>query len=353
MDPRIHADLLIFAEGVGISSGPFWDLLATSFLSINGAEHRRLRSIVAMSFTPKSVDAVRPLARAEAHRRIDHVAPRGECEFVESFAAPYVAAVTAAFLGIPYEDLGVYLPYVGLVNSRSSDPGRRAEECTAGALGLTNYARSLVRGEDQLRGTVIATIARSVREGDLPESTAVSLVVGLLSAGNDPTINQLGVMIEVMSEQPHLWDALCAGESEPAPVIEEVLRFRPTNHQVNRRVAKSFEYDGVRFEEGQQLIMRLVAANHDRCRFANPDEFDLEANYGSHVAFGFGPHYCLGAALARAQLQEALRALTVRLTCPTVLESVPKPEGGIVGPARLSISFTARGESSLGLARAD
>jgi cytochrome P450 len=149
-------------------------------------------------------------------------------------------------------------------------------------------------------------------------------------------------MIEVMSEQPELWDALGVEARDPAPVIEEVLRLRPTNHQVNRQIAESFEYDGARFHEGEQVIMRLEAANHDRCRFANADEFDLEANDGAHVAFGFGPHYCLGAALARAQLQEALRTLAERLTCPAVLESVPKPEGGIVGPARLLISFTPR-----------
>jgi len=343
-EPRMHADFLSLFDGLGVSSGLVRDVVASSLLSMNGADHKRFRSVVASSFTPKSVDAVRPTARREAHRCIDRFASAGECEFVDAFAMPYVAAVTCAFLGIPPDELDTFLPYVRLVNSREPDLDRRAENWSEGLLGLAEYGRSLLaRREHHPTGDVVSMIATSVKREELPELVAVGLMAGLLSAGHDPTINQLGIMIEVMSAQPGLWDAVAEGQAEPAPVVEEVLRFRPTNHQVSRRVAEDLEYDGVAFAEGEHVVIRLVSANHDGCRFAKPDEFDLDANHGSHLAFGYGAHYCLGAALARVQLQEGLRALTGRLRCPTVDESKQKePEGGIVGPASLSISFDQR-----------
>ena len=122
-----------------------------------------------------------------------------------------------------------------------------------------------------------------------------------------------------------------------------VLRFRSTNQAVNRRVDQSFEYHGVQWVEGHQIMVALGAANHDPRRFADPDHFNIDANRGSHLAFGFGPHYCLGAALARAQLQEALRALSSRLECPVVDGATQHPvSGSLMGPTSLELSLAVR-----------
>jgi cytochrome P450 len=109
-----------------------------------------------------------------------------------------------------------------------------------------------------------------------------------------------------------------------------------------RRVADSFDYRGVRFEEGEEIVVDLAAANHDPRRFPEPDRLDLDDEKSSHLAFGFGPHHCLGAALARVQLQEAIGALTQRLTCPEILEVVEWKGAGLVGPTSLALSVSSR-----------
>jgi cytochrome P450 len=342
-EPRMHADLVGVFDGLGIERGAFRDLISASLLSMNGTEHKRYRAVVAPAFTPRSMERIRPAAREEAHRRIDQFAAADECEFMREFAAPYVAGTMAPFLGIPPGEVEEFLPYVRLLNARGDDPAHRLEDNAEGMRGLAAYAKRLIRRRhEQPTDDVVSIVAEAVRGDVLPELVAVTLVAGLLSAGHDPTINQMGLMIEVLSERPDVWDAVGTGAVDPAGVIEEILRYRQTNHQVSRRVAESFEYDGVRFEEGEHVVMRLVSANHDRCHFADADGFDPEANRGAHVAFGYGPHFCLGAALARTQLQEALRALAGRLQCPTVVASRPVAEGGIVGPASLSITFEER-----------
>jgi hypothetical protein len=331
-DPRMHADFMIGGSPATSSRVP-------SLLSLNGDDHKRLRSLIAGRFTPRSVNAIRPVAHEAAHDLIYGFAPVGRCELLSEFAAPYVAISTCTFLGISLEE-------VDEVASRA-----RAMDAPKG---LVDYARAALSERHQHpTDDILSTIAEYVNRGELTDLMAVGLVAGLLAAGHGPTINQLGIMVDVLSREPHIWDAVGQGTIDPVRVVEEVLRFRPTNQATDRRVGESFEYEGVDLVEGERMRFRLAAANRDPRRFANADHFDLQANCGSHLAFSFGPHFCLGAALARAQLQEALRALTCRIRCPQVRRSVEQEEiahvidrskpprsDRLVGPAILDIEFT-------------
>jgi cytochrome P450 len=331
-DPRMHADFMIGRSPATSSRVP-------SLLSLNGDDHKRLRSLIAGRFTPRSVNVIRPAAHQAAHELIHGFAPAGGCELIGEFAAPYVAITTCTFLGIASEE-------VDEVASRA-----RALDAPSGLIG---YARAALSArQNRPTDDILSTIAEHVNLGALTDLMAVGLVAGLLTAGHGPTINQLGIMVDVLSREPHIWDAVGQGTVDPVPVVEEVLRFRPTNQATDRRVGEPFEYRGLDLVEGERLRFRLAAANHDPRHFANADHFDLQANRGSHLAFGFGPHFCLGAALARAQLQEALRALTSHIGCPQVRRSVgqeeianvldqakPPRSDRLVGPAILDIEFT-------------
>jgi cytochrome P450 len=164
-------------------------------------------------------------------------------------------------------------------------------------------------------------------------------------AGHETTKNQLGWMVALMSERPDIWDAVANGTLAVNAVVEEVLRLRSAVTAVGRTVVEPVERDGVRLEPGERVFLSIWSADHDERVFPRADELDPNANSGApHVAFGHGPHHCIGAALARAELQEALAALTARLSCPRLAEGVSwKPPVGINGPERLPIAFERRG----------
>lgn len=342
-DERLHADLVGLFEGIGLRDGPVWEALRSSFLSMNGPEHRRLRGLVASHFTPRAVSRARPAATAHAHRLAGDLARAGDAEFVADFATPYVASSTCGHIGFPLEDVETITRSIELVSYGTKDLGNRLGPCTEGVEGLLAYGRAaLALRRDQPADDVLTSLVGSVDRGDFPETAALSLVAGLLSAGHEPTVNQLAITIVVLADHPDQWDAIASGDLAVARAVEEVLRFRSTNQGPNRLVTEPVELDGQRFRTGEQLLIGIAAANRDPSRFPNPDVLDPEVNVGSHLAFGLGVHFCLGAALARLQLQEAVTALVAAMACPTVTEVVEEPSSGLTGPTLVRLRCTPR-----------
>jgi cytochrome P450 len=168
-----------------------------------------------------------------------------------------------------------------------------------------------------------------------------SLIIGLLFAGYDTTRNQLGLALWTFAHHPDQW-ALLADRPELAPkAVEEVMRFKGSVDVAPRMVGAAFEYDGYRFEPGTLLFLSTSAANHDPAAYNRPEEFDITAEREMQLTFGGGPHYCLGAWLARAEMQEALPLLAQRLP-GLALDGEPtwRPSQGIFGPQTLPIRFS-------------
>lgn len=341
-DHRLDADLAGLMEGAGIDSGPAHDALVHSFLSMNGEVHRRYRSLVADRFTPRAVEQIRPLVADLASTCAEGI-QAGAVDVLAEFASPYVAAGTCSHIGMPVDDYGGLAEAVRQVGDASKDPGSRAEMLAAGIDALVSYARRALRGEVRLEpGRVGATLSEHVAAGRMPEDVAAVLIATMLSAGNEPTVNQIGLSLTVLADHPDLWEALGAGTAPIARVAEELLRFHSTNRAVNRKVVESLTLDDIEFPEGEQVFIGLARCNHDPNRFQRPDELDPEANAGSNLAFGLGAHYCLGASLARLQLQEALRALTVRFRCPEVIRAEESEGGGLLSHRLLVLQMDPR-----------
>ncbi len=347
-DRRLQANFSEFLQSFGISSGPFYEWMAVSPLNHDGADHQRWRSLMGRTFTPRRVDNIRPFLRQAAHEMIDGFAARGRCEFMDEFADAYPSLGLCELIGVPIADRDRFRGWANTIGLGFSplQLAERIGEVDDALAQLLAYTGELVaiRRADP-RDDLVSRIAQAAdEEGGWGDFELRSFVAGLVFAGHETTKNQLGWMVAVMADRADLWDAVATGAVTPAAMVEEVMRFRSAVTAIGRRAAEPIDVDGQRIEAGEQVLLSLWSADHDEATYPKPEALDPVANAEvPHLAFGHGAHHCIGAALARAELQDALAALTARLGCPTVEDGAEwKPPVGINGPERLPIRFAVR-----------
>jgi cytochrome P450 len=346
-DPRLHSSFLTFLESFGVSSGPFYEWMGRSPLNRDGADHLRWRALMSRTFTPRGVERLRPFLRRAAHALIDGFAARGRCDFVAEFADAYPSLGLCELIGVPTEDRDTFRAWANTIGLGFNpvEIAARIGEVDDALEQLLAYTGALAaRRRVEPRDDLVTRIALAAREDGWTEEEAASFIGGLVFAGHETTKNQLGWMIAVLADRPDVWESVAGGALSAHDVVEEVLRFRSAVTGVGRRVAEAIECQGVRLEPGTQVFLSIWSADQDERVYRNPDAVDPVANRDTpHMAFGYGAHFCLGAALARAELQEALAALAARITCPVVgAGAMWRAPAGINGPDRLPITYAAR-----------
>jgi cytochrome P450 len=283
-----------------------------------------------------------------AHELIDGFAARGRCEFVAEFADAYPSLGLCELIGVPKEDRDRFRGWANTIGLGFSHVSlaTRIGEVDAALLQLLAYTGDLAaKRRAEPRDDLVSRIAKAAdEEGGWSEAEVRGAIAGLVFAGHETTKNQLGLMVAALAERPDVWDAVASGALAVADVVEEVLRHRSAATNVGRTTTETVEYGGERLEKGTRVLLSLWSADNDEAAYPKPKEIAPAENATMpHVAFGHGAHYCLGAALARAELQEALAALTSRLECPTVADgAVWRPPVGITGPETLPIGFRVR-----------
>jgi hypothetical protein len=347
-DDRVRPNFTGLMEGFGITSGPFYEWMKISPLDMEREEHKVWRQVMTRAFTPRSVEGLKPFLRNEANRLIDALLPLGRCDFVEVYARKLPAAGLCELVGVPHQDrerFSGWADTIGLGFNVMMLPMRIAEIDDA-ITQLLNYADELVQARRrEPKEDLVTRIAQAVAEqGGLNEAVIRGSIAGLVFAGHETTKNQLGWMVAVLSDVPHEWDRVAKEPERAKDVIEEVLRFRSTATSFGRLAMEDLELFGTRIPRGSTVIGSLWSANRDASVFPKPDQFAVDENrVGAQLAFGQGAHHCLGAALARAELQESLIALTQRMQCPTLEPGAEfLPPIGINGPTKLPISFKPR-----------
>jgi len=335
-------------ERFGVSSGPFYEWMRASPLDMEGDAHRVWRQLMTRTFTPRSVERLRPFLQAEADRLIDTFVTAGRCEFVTAYARKLPAAGLCELIGVPVEDrerFSTWADTIGL-GFNMMVAASRITEIDAAIVALLGYADELIAARRaEPRDDLVTRIAQTVeQDGGLSEEIVRASIAGLVFAGHETTKNQLGWMIRVLSEQPGEWDRVAREPERAKAVVEEVLRVRSTAANLGRLALEDTEIDGHPVAAGSTLTASIWSANHDPRVFPRPDTFAVDENSaGVQIAFGQGAHHCLGAALARSELQESLIALTRRIRCPTLEpDSEWLPAIGINGPTRLPIAFERR-----------
>jgi cytochrome P450 len=330
----------------GITSGPVWDRVTKLLISLDGAEHHRLRRLVSRAFTPRAalrmrgacIDVITELTEA-------HTAA-GRCDIVADIARPYPVPIICALLGAPHEDWHLFSIWADDISKAFGvNVAEEAPAILRAWEQLEDYVEDLIAARrHSLADDLISELIRAEDDGDrLTHDELVNLVAILLNAGTDTTRNQLAAAVQVLSDHPDQW-ALLGAHPELAPqAVEELIRHTPIVFTSLRIATDDVELGGMIIPSGTFVIANTASANRDPSVYHDPDRPDItRAAPPAILTFGGGVHYCLGAHLARLELVEALRVITRRIRKPRLTGGAPwKPIIGISGPTTLPIEFDA------------
>ncbi len=332
------------AEFFGVTGGPLADHIDTNILNLTGDQHRRLRALVGPALTPRAADRWRPVMRGFLEDLWARVEAYGECDFVAAVARPYPSLTIATVLGAPHKDamrLHTWSSWVQrqfdirALGTNRDDIERSVTEVQAYVAELLEARRAAPA--DDLISELLAAQAGGDR---LSAAECVQLVVNLLAGGIDTTAAQLAHAIRLFAEHPVQWSRLADDPDLVPRAVDEVLRFEPVTPFTARICLQEIEHRGVIFPAGTIVAVCAERANRQG---DDGERFDITVSRDARLlTFGAGTHYCLGANLARAELEEALAFLAPRAR-DLALDGPPQLGGveGIYGIDKLPISWSA------------
>jgi cytochrome P450 len=306
------------AEMFEVREGPLLEQMRRNILHVNGDQHRRLRNLVNPAFTPRAADRWRPVMQEYLARLWDPLADVGACDFVTAMAKPYPSLTIATVMGAPLEDAPKLYEWSNLIQ-RQFDPNSLMNEVDVlerACEEFYEWASALIeRRRGDPADDLISTLIAAEQEGDrLSDVECMNLVLNVLVGGVDTTQSQLAHGVRMFARHPDQWELLAREPDRAAGAVEELLRFEPITPFTARMLHEPVEYRDVLFPEGTVVMVCSFTANRDGVE-GEPLEFDITAERGDAkpLTFGAGIHYCLGANLARAELQEALSFLPERM----------------------------------------
>jgi cytochrome P450 len=317
-----------------------------NILHLNGDQHRRLRNLVNPAFTPRAADRWRPAMRGFLERLWEPLSAANGCEFVEAFAKPYPSLTIATVMGAPLDDAPKLHRWSNLIQRQFDPPSLMNEraEIEQACAEFYEWSDALIeRRRHEPGDDLISTLIAAEQEGDrLSDVECQNLVLNVLVGGVDTTQSQLAHGLRVLAGHPEQWQLL-AERPELAPdAVEELLRLEPITPFTARLLHEEVEFRGVVFPADTVVMVCSFAANRDGVE-GDPEAFDITAERGpaKPLTFGAGIHYCLGANLARAELQEALGFLPERMP-GLALDGEPELGSihGIYGLERLPLRWT-------------
>jgi cytochrome P450 len=293
----------------------FWDTERWSLLWLEPPEHTRMRRLVAAAFTPRAVEALRAPAAELAHELLEPLAETGEMELLYDFAQPYSIAVICRMLGVPLDRHRDLLEWSHrMVKMYEFEvPPEAAGTANRAAAEFREYVLELIRERraNPRDDMVTALVDARVDGGRLSDDEIVSTVIVLLNAGHEATVNTLGNGTLAFARHPEQWQRVAAGDVPAATAIEELIRFDPPLQLFERWVLTDDVVLGdVAIPRGAKIAMLFGSANRDPRVFERPNSFDVgRENAAQHIGFGGGIHVCIGAPLARIELEASVNAL--------------------------------------------
>ena len=320
--------------------GPFTELNGAGMLDREPPDHTRLRRLVLQAFTPRTVEALRDRIQGIVDRLIDGFIGGGEIDLVATYLEPLPVTVIAELLGIPEEDRHHLRPWSHdiCLMYELNPPEASARRAVAASLEFSAYLHDLARERRaHPRDDLISGLAQVSAEGDrLTEDELVGTCVLLLNAGHEASVNGAANGWWTLFRHP---DQLARLRQQPglaATAIDELLRFDTPLALFERFVLEEITVEGVHLPRGSEIALQFASANRDPAAFDSPNTLDLARDPNPHVSFGAGIHFCLGAPLARMELQIAFA---------TLLRRVPRIQ--LLEEPRWKPSFVLRGLEAL------
>jgi cytochrome P450 len=322
--------------------------------NLDPPEHGRIRKHTSRAFSARRMALLEPTIRARTTALVDAFAARGEAELVRELTFPLPAATIFTMIGFPDRDTELLKSYCDerliITWGRPSvdDQCRVARQM----VDYWRYCEAFVaeRVRDPADDFTSDLLATAREDGTLSEREIASIIYGLSFAGHETTTNLIANTVRRVLEQRGAWDAIVAGAGAIPNAVEEALRFDSSVIAWRRITTRATTIGGVALPERAKILLLLCAANRDPARFPEPDRFDVtRTGARSHLAFGIGIHYCLGAALARLQVAIVLETLAARF--PT-LRLVPaqelsfSPNISFRGPRELRVAWDQLPEKS-------
>ena len=288
-----------------------------SIIGMDDPEHTRQRRLINKGFTPRTVRQLSDHMRELTNEIIDEIAERGECDFVEDFAIHLPLIIIAELMGLdPDQRLRLYRwSDAMMAGDGRIDPDDPVLHAAAEAFGeYTGMCGELIEAR---RGSTetddIISILTNAEDSGLTSDELLMFLTLLVVAGNETTRNALTGGLVAFSRFPDQKDRLLAEPELIDTAVDEIVRFVSPVMSFCRTVTETHEYRGARLEQGQKVLMLYQSANRDERVFDDPDAFRIDRDPNPHLGFGIGTHYCLGANLARAEIEVAFTELFARL----------------------------------------
>lgn len=296
---------------------PFYRFERHSMLELEPPEHTRLRKMVNRAFVSRHIETQRPVLQQLCHDLIDSLSAEASADLISQYAQIIPVHMIATMIGVPTEDCHQLLEWSHKMVAMYQHNRDRAIE--DGAVEATQqfsaYIREHIHDSNMDESSLLSLLANKMSDGDeLSEDELITTVILLLNAGHEATVHGIGNAIKTLLENDVDTKALFDGSLGIGNICDELLRFDPPLHQFTRFALEDVEIAGQTFVRGEIVGLMLAGANRDSAQFPEPHSLNFSrTNLARQTAFGAGVHFCVGAPLARLEMQIALPTLFNRL----------------------------------------
>jgi cytochrome P450 len=317
--------------------------LERSMSFANPPDHSRLRRVVSSAFTHRHIESLRPAITARVDDLLDGLAERPGADFMTGFAQRLPVGVVGDLLGVPEEDragFGSKVADQAAMVEPTADADTLSRAITAEAELAAYFSELLAHKREHPADDLLSRLVGPEAQGRLEEVEMVSTALLLLGAGIETTGHLLGNTLHTLLNHPAALDALRDDPGAIPGAVEEVLRFDSPVQFDARTVLEPVTFAGAELEPGQTVTIMLAAGNYDPARFDDPDTFDIGRTDNAHLSFASGIHFCLGAGLARLEVQIFLERLLSRSTSVALAGAVRRRPGlGLRGFAQMPLTL--------------